>query len=606
MILIGVAIVCGVLMAFLQHLAILAPSSPTATTITSTTTTMYDTIRQARHDSQDPHHRLRLLKQTEWTLPSTISSSSLLSSSTRRLIHKTRTTTTMMTPTTSQENVLTRRQKTEENTLHKDTTKGSSHALDHADKNKEQPNQTLASFSLPLLSSSSPSSVSLPEAAAIVVRPLWEASTTIPQWMKDYFVWHAEACANMSQGLTQWQEYDYLVVRCLEQDVICGGAADRLKPLPFFLLVAYRTHRLLYFKWQRPSSLESFLIPPSNGMNWTWPPHVDLYKHVFDEKPNIRSMRTLHNLARFGRGRIRKGRKFHMGKIASVLVQSHFHGALEYDGILERKYRNQSLTATATTNNTTTIVDNISKKEATYNHVFADCWKTVFVPSPPVQTLIDERMKDMGLIKDEYHAVHIRSQYEKKVNAKHSHTLATNAINCLAHYITRIRNNNNTNNNNNQNTTSQQNNIMIPFHNQTRIFVASDVKDTAQTAVQYAKSQGLIHATHLAEHGGGGNHSSSGSSSSHDDDDDDLPTLHLDRGSQHVSEKKFAKTWKIHEVPRYYDTFVDMYLLSNAKCIVYNIGVRTYALVSHVYSVCVVFVCIYMYVCMYVYIHVCG
>ena len=51
----------------------------------------------------------------------------------------------------------------------------------------------------------------------------------------------------------------------------CGGAADRLRLLPYLVFWAHSTRRLLFVHWSRPHPLQSFLVPNS-PLDWRIPP----------------------------------------------------------------------------------------------------------------------------------------------------------------------------------------------------------------------------------------------------------------------------------------------------------------------------------------------
>ena len=100
---------------------------------------------------------------------------------------------------------------------------------------------------------------------------LWDKDEHLPHWIKAYFNWH-------KHKRTTWNLYNYtserwLIMQCLaDQDKRkCGGTADRLKPIPFMLRMAYNTRRILLIRWTRPASLEEFLVPPKNGFDWRVP-----------------------------------------------------------------------------------------------------------------------------------------------------------------------------------------------------------------------------------------------------------------------------------------------------------------------------------------------
>lgn len=98
---------------------------------------------------------------------------------------------------------------------------------------------------------------------------LWDDSTVLPAWMKDYFAWHAQEISLLTAE--NYQSQRFLVLRCLATDQTCGGASDRLKPLPILIKLAAQSKRLFFIYWSRPCLLEEFLVPVPGGLNWTVP-----------------------------------------------------------------------------------------------------------------------------------------------------------------------------------------------------------------------------------------------------------------------------------------------------------------------------------------------
>jgi hypothetical protein len=98
---------------------------------------------------------------------------------------------------------------------------------------------------------------------------LWDDSTVFPAWMKDYFAWHAQERSLLTAENHQSQRF--LVLRCLASDQTCGGASDRLKPLPILIKLAAQSNRLFFIYWSRPCMLEEFLVPVLGGLDWTVP-----------------------------------------------------------------------------------------------------------------------------------------------------------------------------------------------------------------------------------------------------------------------------------------------------------------------------------------------
>ena len=94
----------------------------------------------------------------------------------------------------------------------------------------------------------------------------------IPDWMASYLGWHQQQRGRLRQHLlhdnnTNIGDIKYLVVRCVEAEV-CGGLSDRLQPMPFYLMVANLTERVLLVHWRKPCELGHFLTPPLNGLDW--------------------------------------------------------------------------------------------------------------------------------------------------------------------------------------------------------------------------------------------------------------------------------------------------------------------------------------------------
>jgi hypothetical protein len=101
---------------------------------------------------------------------------------------------------------------------------------------------------------------------------LWDdPNTKLPEWMKAYMNWHKDK--RQKWNTIDWGSERWLIMQCLaDQDQKkCGGTADRLKPLPFMLRVAYESQRILLIRWTRPALLEEFLVPPKDGFDWRVP-----------------------------------------------------------------------------------------------------------------------------------------------------------------------------------------------------------------------------------------------------------------------------------------------------------------------------------------------
>jgi len=221
---------------------------------------------------------------------------------------------------------------------------------------------------------------------------IWENSTTLPSWIKDYFAWHKQERSKVTRK--NWKEFKYLWMRCLATDGRCGGTADRIKSVPFILYWAARTKRLLMIYWGRPAPLEEFLVPPPfGGIDWRTPPYVH---KLCEGSSYLGSTDIFHRILRRD-GEICVASKY----------QSWSAGSLPYDELAPGP---------------------------PFSVVFRDIWRTLFTPSPPVAGRIKDALKTLGLKPGAYVAAHLRGLYAIKTRPNHQlEGLAENAIRCATH-----------------------------------------------------------------------------------------------------------------------------------------------------------------------------
>jgi hypothetical protein len=94
---------------------------------------------------------------------------------------------------------------------------------------------------------------------------------SMPSWMKNYFTWHTQKRMFLHQRPEQWQSLQYYLVDWAERYPNCGGMACR-GSLPYHLHYAAAAQwLLLFYHWSIPAPLESFLLPPQCGIDWTVP-----------------------------------------------------------------------------------------------------------------------------------------------------------------------------------------------------------------------------------------------------------------------------------------------------------------------------------------------
>ena len=225
---------------------------------------------------------------------------------------------------------------------------------------------------------------------------LWHRSNALPPWIQEYFDWADEQQRNLTQD--NWQSHRYVVMQCLKSDARCGGTSDRMKPMPLVILTAMRSKRLFYIRWTRPCPLEEFLLPPQNSYNWSMP---EWLATLMDTDDRMRSQ-------------VRASNKAFVNDANTDITM--LRARLQtFDG--------GSILFNEELNNT----------GVTYESIYHDLFRTLFQPTPPVQQILDEQLKAVGLTPGEYATSHYRAFYGKRMPDQDKiRSTAINAVECAS------------------------------------------------------------------------------------------------------------------------------------------------------------------------------
>jgi len=201
---------------------------------------------------------------------------------------------------------------------------------------------------------------------------LWEQHSDrhhLPPWMKGYLRWHKHTMQQLT--IDNWHEQRYIVAACTKYMRQCGGTADRLWPLPFYLRVAAQSKRIFLTKWGRPAELEDFLLPPLHGFDWRVPewlfPLVSQTRRKTGVKPVILDFANRDDLVSF-----------------YVKIQADGYGSDYYDALKD-------------------------DDEPTFYQVQRSLWEIAYTPSEPLKQRVETFMKENRLIPNYYGATHVRA-----------------------------------------------------------------------------------------------------------------------------------------------------------------------------------------------------
>jgi hypothetical protein len=229
--------------------------------------------------------------------------------------------------------------------------------------------------------------------------------------ISDYFAWHTEQRKAMNES--NWESFQYLILRCSEKDGKCGGVADRLKPIPLILLMAARTNRIFMIRWTKPCRLEEFLVPNEGGIIGSVPTWMEKklqrrYRRFFYARNKETMMEKL---------------KVDKNVVAETRIQDVHGGAVLYSAIVA-----------------TNITESSRAKDVIqddYDEIYHDLFRAMFRPVAPIQSLINKKLEATGLLPGEFSVAHYRAFYaleheKEQVPEELLIDRAVNSVNCAS------------------------------------------------------------------------------------------------------------------------------------------------------------------------------
>lgn len=198
-----------------------------------------------------------------------------------------------------------------------------------------------------------------------------QAMEGIPGWVKEYMAWHSEQRKNnLNDPSTK-----FLTVVCFLNEN-CRGVSDRIRPMPYYVLLAYKLQRVLFIKWQK-FELEDFLLPPPGGLDWRLPEGVDIGEgwNYYIKKEHINIWDDADEF-------VTNTKNLVVGWVPDIYNYKDFQ-------------KNYFIT------------------EQRPNGSFSDLIDILFMPSPPVAAMIRATMKKLGLIPKQYAAAQYRAPDHK-------------------------------------------------------------------------------------------------------------------------------------------------------------------------------------------------
>ena len=311
-------------------------------------------------------------------------------------------------------------------------------------------------------------------------------ATDLPQWLSSYLEWHNKVRSDPAV---------FAQARVLIVDAGAGGLGDRLKHLPYYMLLASKHSRVLLIHWNKDCGIEEFFQP--NVIDWRTPPHL-LDSAIHLNKKNDK--------------------------------EDYFYHLVD-DKQLEENKSNPVLQVFGNHLSLTKGQPQVPQASNNDRRVFKHIFQSLFKLSDPVQELLLSTKKEIGLGKD-YVGVHLRARYPgiSKVLDTAGETIDANGI---------------------TNATPQVKQEILKLSNHAIQCTRAAAGD--KNAQVYFASDTVL-AMELQQ-----------------DQDDRVVYLKTDQERVHMGAYRTASS-KGPQCSQYYPAIVDLWLLSQAKCIGFGVG----------------------------------
>ena len=164
----------------------------------------------------------------------------------------------------------------------------------------------------------------------------------------------------------------------------CGGFSDRMKLLPYMLWVAKTSQRMLLIRYSKPYPLEEFLVPPPDGFDWRLPDGY--FENEFEAYAN-RTKDQYMEMRRY----------------------------VWHNKIKESKWKESRVVFVNCNLAIPAVVDKLKEWIGfTNNEVMAGVFRRLFQPTPPVAKIIESIAEENGLIAGQYAGAHTRLKFPFK------------------------------------------------------------------------------------------------------------------------------------------------------------------------------------------------
>jgi len=358
----------------------------------------------------------------------------------------------------------------------------------------------------------------------------------LPKWVDEYITWHQEMRAKFpGKAIIEDPDAPPVLVRtCLG---LCGGLHDRLGQLPFDLYLASQSKRVLLIKWIKPQPLEDFLIPPKNGIDWTFPRGIEGWGTDCNTlnlcAKQIRAHPQLAN-------NVGDNNRMIEENDVETLLTNGIYSLTEGD-LKDEKAVTYTIMAHLSEDVLEARLRKAGEIDMIHNTVtFGSIFRKFFQPHPNVQAQITAVSSSLGLVPGEYSIAHTRVRHPKayEMGEKFDGTFIANADKTGLPFVGKFKE--------------------MAIATATRAIECADTMEEAKGHPIYFMSDSSDLVSYI---GDSTNPSTQDLIQTHNvvTRVQDFPNAHIDKNKGRKSEE-------------YYATFVDLWLGIDAKCVSFGIG----------------------------------
>jgi len=179
-----------------------------------------------------------------------------------------------------------------------------------------------------------------------------------------------------------------------------------MKPMPFYVMLANLTQRVLLIHWQKPCELEQFLVPPLHGLDWriagTPVTITDVHEAPLHQGHGNGMSLWMQQMMGVKEG----GETYVQAQVVNINLDG---GQFKHNAwVIFNKWRREP--GQILSHSSAYYGWNPNAKNVSEHDLFEDVFRIMFEPSPSLQEELYHKMKHLDILDKEYNVAQIRAK----------------------------------------------------------------------------------------------------------------------------------------------------------------------------------------------------